>query len=297
MNLEKMRASRNNPQVALISYTTVRGKNPEKLICVFEGYEDLPYYETVFNRVGNATAFSAIIAKGKDQVLALRAILQSNYYKDDKVRFFVDHDFDGLKGHALSDDIYVTEGYSIENHLADAGILSSLLNSEFKCCSDEDEQAVKVVNVLFDEFLAAFFEIMRPVNQAIFYARTHDVKLKNIEDRIGEYFLFTLDSITNKNSDYFNLIGWPEGLPRDISSVEEVFSEMDPHMQWRGKFIFELFVKFLHQLKNDRTSEAPKLFAKKAGVKFDPNGEIIRSLASLSTIPPSLSAFIAQFQS
>jgi hypothetical protein len=295
MNLEKMRASRNSPQVALISYTTVRGKNPEKLICVFEGYEDLPYYETVFNRVGNSTAFTSIIAKGKDQVLALRQALKQNHYQDNKVRFFVDHDFDGLKGHASGDDIYVTEGYSIENHLADSGILSSLLQSEFKCCADEDDGAVKRVSALYDEFLTVFFEIMRPVNQAIFYARTHDVKLKNIEDRIGEYFLFTLDSIADKHSDHFNLIGWPADIARDISSVEEVFSKMDPRMDWRGKFIFELFVKFLHHLKNDRTSDAPKLFSKKVGVKFDPNGEIIRSLASLSTIPPSLTAFVAQF--
>ncbi|UCZ86035.1 DUF4435 domain-containing protein [Pseudomonas sp. L5B5] len=295
MNLEKMRASRNNPQVALISYTTVRGKNPEKLICVFEGYEDLPYYETIFNRVGNTIEFSSIIAKGKDQVLALRAILQENYYQDDRIRFFVDHDFDGLKGYTRGNDIYVTEGYSIENHLADRKILSSLLNSEFKCCSENDEKTVTTINDLFNHFLAAFFEIMRPVNQAIFYARTHNVKLKNIEDRIGEYFLFTLDSITDKKTDYFNLIGWPEETTRDISSIEADFSKIDPHMQWRGKFIFELFIKFLHQLKNDRTSETPKFFEKKAGVKFDPNGDIIRVLASLSTIPPSLSAFITSF--
>ncbi|PNA02034.1 MULTISPECIES: DUF4435 domain-containing protein [unclassified Pseudomonas] len=292
MNIDKMRASRNNPQVALISYTTVRGKNPEKLICVFEGYDDLPYYETVFNRVGRSIEFASIVAKGKDQVLALRQSLQNNHYQDDKVRFFVDHDFDGLKGYDFGDDIYVTEGYSIENHLADSAVLSSLLNSEFKCC-EGDEDSVKKINILFDDFLAAFFEIMRPVNQAIFYARTHDVKLANIEDRISEYFLFTLENITDKKSDYFQLIGWPVDLERDTSSVEGDFSKLDPHMQWRGKFIFELFIKFLHQLKCDRTSNAPTLFAKKAGVKFDPNGEIIRSLASLSTIPPSLSAFVA----
>lgn len=295
MNLEKMRASRSNPQVALISYTTVRGKNPEKLICVFEGYEDLPYYETIFNRVGNATAFSSIIAKGKDQVLSLRAILKANHYKDDKVRFFIDNDFDGLKGHAAGDDIYVTEGYSIENHLAGSNILSSLLHSEFKCCAASEDTAVQTINELFDHFLAAFFEIMRPANQAIFYARTRDVKLKNIEDRIGEYFLLTLDGINATGSDQFDLIGWPEGLDRDISSVEADFSRLDPHMQWRGKFIFELFVRFLHQLKNDRTSDTPKLFERKAGVKFDPNGDVVRVLASLSTIPTSLSLFVKLF--
>lgn len=296
MNIDKMRASRNNFQVALISYTTVRGKNPDKLICVFEGYEDLPYYETIFNRVGNSIAFTTVIAKGKDQVLALRQALKNNLDQDNNVRFFVDQDFDGLKGHSAGDDIYVTEGYSIENHLADARILSSLLNSEFKCCADQDEDTVKNVNALFDEFLAAFFDIMRPVNRAIFYARTHNVKLTNIEDRIGEYFLFTLEHITDKKANYFDLIGWPTGLDQDVSSVESIFSKMDPHMQWRGKFIFELFVKFLGQLKNDRTSDAPRIFPKKAGVKFDPNGEIIRTLASLSTIPPSLSAFVAQFK-
>ncbi|MCK9814473.1 DUF4435 domain-containing protein [Pseudomonas sp. MAFF 302046] len=157
MNLEKMRASRNNSQVALISYTTVRGKNPEKLICVFEGYEDLPYYETIFNRVGNRIAFASIIAKGKDQVLSLRQALQNNHYQDDKVRFFVDQDFDGLKGYSSGEDIYMTEGYSIENHLADAKILSSLLNSEFKCHADEDEESINKVNALFDEFLEVFF--------------------------------------------------------------------------------------------------------------------------------------------
>jgi hypothetical protein len=296
MNLDKMRASRSNPQVALISYTTVRGKNPEKLICVFEGYEDLPYYETIFNRVGNTTAFSSIIAKGKDQVLSLRTILKSNHYKDDKVRFFIDHDFDGLKGNAAGEDIYITEGYYIENHLADANILSSLLNSEFKCCAVGDDSAVHTINELFDNFLSAFFEIMRPANQAIYYARTHDVKLKNIEDRIGEYFLLTLEGITATHSDQFDLIGWPDGIDRNISSVETDFSRLDPHMQWRGKFIFELFVKFLHQLKSDRTSDTPKLFEKKAGVKFDPNGDIIRVLASLSTIPPSLTSFVKTFQ-
>lgn len=228
--------------------------------------------------------------------MALRQALQNNHYQDNKVRFFVDQDFDGLKGYSSGDDIYMTEGYSIENHLADAKILTSLLNSEFKCCTDEDEASINKVNALFDGFLEVFFVIMRPVNQAIFYARTHGVKLRNIEDKIGEYFLVTLDSITDKNSDYFELIGWPEDVARDISSVEGVFSNMDPHMQWRGKFIFELFIKFLHQLKNDRTSDSPKFFAKKAGVKFDPNGEVIRSLASLSAIPTSLSVFISQFQ-
>lgn len=297
MSLDAMRASRSKPQVALIDYTTVRGKNPGRLICVFEGLEDLPYYETIFNRLGGVTDFAPVIARGKDQVLGLRKILHKNSIKDNRVVFFVDNDFDGLKGHQAGEDIYVTDGYSIENHLANTAILSSLLYSEFKCCSDGDHEAVEKINNLFKEFLEVFFEIMRPVNKAIYYARIHGVRLNNIESGVGEYFLLTLDSVKIRDVDYYDLIGWPADRDRDVSSIDEQFSKMDPHMEWRGKFMFELFVKFLNQIKIDRTSDSPRFFSKKTGVKFDPNGEIIRSLASLSSIPSSLSVFIGSFQS
>lgn len=215
MNLNTMRQGRRTPRVALANYTTVRGKNPKKLICVFEGLEDLPYYETIFNRTIN-TGFASVIAKGKDQVLGLREILLRNNDPDENVRFFIDHDFDGLKGHVPGDDIYVTDGYSIENHLVTNDILHSLLGSEFKCTAEGEYDAIEKISALFDSFLERFFEIMRPVNQAIFYARTHGVELSNIEDRVSEYVLITLNGIDPSGKDYFRLIGWPEDLARDF---------------------------------------------------------------------------------
>lgn len=291
MTLDTMREGRRTPRVALANYTTVRGKNPSKLICVFEGLEDLPYYETIFNRTIN-TGFASVIAKGKDQVLGLREILLRKKEPDANVRFFIDHDFDGLKGHIPGDDIYVTDGYSIENHLVTRDILHSLLGSEFKCTAEADYEAVDRISALFESFLERFFEIMRPVNQAIYYARTHGVELKNIEDRVTEYVLITLNGITPSGNDYFQLIGWPEALPKDFSEIEESFSKIDPHLQWRGKFIYDLFIKFLHVVKIDRTKDSPRYFVKKQGVKFDPNGEIIRTLASLSEIPGTLTKFL-----
>lgn len=291
MTLDTMREGRRTPRVALINYTTVRGKNPEKLICIFEGLEDLPYYETIFNRTINID-FASVIAKGKDQVLGLRDILLRNDDPDKNVRFFVDHDFDGLKGHPPGEDIYVTDGYSIENHLVTKDILRSLLSSEYKCSAEAEYDAIERVSILFESFLDRFFEIMRPVNRAIYYARTHGVELKNIEDRVTEYVLVTLNGLSPTDNDYFSLIGWPETEPKKFFEVEESFSKIDPHLQWRGKFIFDLFTKFLHALKIDRTKDSPEHFPKKLGIKFDPNGEIIRTLASLSEIPITLSKFL-----
>ena len=118
------------------------------------------------------------------------------------------------------------------------------------------------------------------------------MELKNIEDRVTEYVMITLNGIAPSGNDYFDLIGWPETLPRDFSEIEESFSKIDPHLQWRGKFIYDLFIKFLHVIKIDRTKDDPRYFVKKQGVKFDPNGEIIRTLASLSEIPGTLTKFL-----
>ena len=292
MTINSMRAARSTARVALIHYATIRGKNPDSLICVLEGLEDLPYYETAFNRtVGNAS-FAPLIAKGKDQVLELREILKKQDPQDKHIRYFVDRDYDHLKGHAGGDDIYVTEGYSIENHLVSKDILSSLLGSEYKCHSENDYDAIDKTTVLFEEFLASFFEVMRPVNLAIYHARTSGIKLKNIEDRVTEYFTLSLQGVVKTEADIFELIGWPDDSPKDTSAAETEFSGIDPFMGWRGKFLFGLFIKTLNLVKTDRTSDTPNLFQKKSGVKFDPNGEVVRSFSSLSTIPESLSDFI-----
>jgi len=292
MSIDSMRAGRATARVALISYATIRGKNPDRLICVFEGYDDLPYYETIFNRVLGRASFASLIAKGKDQVLELREILKKQHSQDDKIRFFVDRDFDHLKGYSAGKDIYVTEGYSIENHLVSRDILISLMGSEFKCCAEADYAALDRIAELFDGFLAAFFEIMRPVNEAIYYARNHGVELKNIEDRVSEYFILTLEGLQPTGNDYFSLIGWPEQVPKEIAVVDGDFSQLDPHSGWRGKFLYGLFIKILHLIKIDRTSDQPTLFLRKTGVRFDPNGEVIRSFASLAAIPDSLSDFV-----
>lgn len=292
MLLESMRASRNSPHVALVSYNTIRSKNPNKIIFVFEGFEDLPYYETIYNRINREGSFSPLIAKGKDQVLGLRALLEKREEKDKMIRYFVDKDFDHLKEHPAGEDVYLTEGYSIENSLVSKEILQSLLLSEFKCCADAEYEAIGKIEELYEKTLEQFFDEMRLANQAIFHARTNKIALKNIEDKITEYVQISLGEVSGKPNDPYQLIGWPDDLGREILSSKELFDKLSPHMDWRGKFIYSFFIRFLKLIKDDRTSDAPTYFTKKSGVKYDPNGDVMRTLASLSVIPESLATFI-----
>lgn len=292
MSIQTMRSSRNIPQAGLITYNYIRGKNPEKLILVFEGLEDQPYYETMFNRIGSGIDFQPIIAKGKDQVLGLRELLRARKDIDENIRFFVDRDFDILKGHEPGPDIYVTDDYSIENSLVSKSIFKSLLSSEFKCSVDGNEAAQEHFENLFDQFLEQFFDIMHPVNQAIFHARQNGYRLKNIEDNISKYINISLDGLNKSEEDHFNLIGWPEDRKKSFEESAESFNKITPHSNWRGKFLLGLFVKILALIKEDRTSSHPRFFTAKNGIKFDPNGENIRTFASLAAIPNSLVDFV-----
>lgn len=293
MLIHSMRKARTIPQVGLIKYNTIRGKNPHSLICIFEGLEDLPYYQTIIQRVRPEMVFSPLIANGKDQVLGLRDLLNRSSNRDQKIRFFIDKDFDFLKGHSPGLDLYCTEGYSIENHLVSINALRNILLSEYKCCADEDYKAVEDIQKLFTDALTMFFTEMHHANSAIHLARTTGVPLKNIEDRVTEYLVIELGEVTASGKNHNNLIGWPVTENQNLTLTANLFSQLDPLMEWRGKFIFGFFIKFLNLIKADRTSNTPKYFSKKSGIKFDPNGETVRSLASMSLIPSSLNTFIS----
>lgn len=290
--LDQMRASRKSPQVALTKYNVMRGKNPYTLIFVFEGEDDFPYYETIVKRIRSDIYFSPLIANGKDQVLGLRKLILRQKTKDKKICFFVDKDYDGPKNEETGEDLYISEGYSIENHLVSESTLRSLLKSEYKCHLPEDEEDIEYIVGKFYDLLNMFFNEMFEANLAIYHARQQKIELKSIDNKISRYISINIDKVEKTENCHFELIGWPEDRNKDIEISKDNFCMLDPHMEWRGKYIYDFFIKILKILKDDRTSNQPHIFSKKRGMKYDPNNEVTRSLTALSDAPKSLIYFL-----
>ena len=143
--IESMRKAREIPQVVLQQYSNIRSKSEDKLICVFEGNDDLPYYGTVFKLVAGDHAFAPILSKGKEQLLAFRQILSKREQADNNIAYFIDKDFDGFKGYPEGDDVYCTDGYSIENQMVGPEVLCELLRSEYKCEASNDGDCVDAI--------------------------------------------------------------------------------------------------------------------------------------------------------
>lgn len=291
--IDSMRKAREIPQVVLQQYSSIRSKGKESLICVFEGNDDLPYYGTVFKIVANDHAFAPILSKGKEQLLAFRQLLTKRTEDDPHIAYFIDRDFDGYKGYPEGEDIYCTDGYSIENQMVGTDVLRELLASEYKCESSNDAECIDAIVHHYEARLNEFVDVMRPVNNIIYYARKNKIPLSGIENKIRKYLRFEGDSIVAKDNNIYELVGWPESIDYSlIDFYDESFLRLDPVVSWRGKFLFGFFVEMLTHYKADRTSEQPQYFGSKVGVKFDPRGESVRVFAILSPIPVPLREFI-----
>lgn len=295
-NLEALRGSRRSPHVALHQFNSLRSRHPRHMVCVFEGNEDVIFFDSIFRRILVAIEYEPLVVKGKDQVLGLRELVKRSQVHDPGlVRYFVDRDFDGTKGHPNGPDLYVTPTYSIENFLVGRKILLGLLRAEFKCTNGDDDAECQAALALFEKCQVDFKESIADANRLIFYARTKQHELHGIEESIGKYVDIRLSGVEANvdRTTLFGLIRFRENPDwTDVDAIAPDFTQLDPTSNWRGKFWLAYFRKFLTLLKDDRCSATPSVFRQQAKVRFDPNGEIIRSLALLCEIPQCLVTFV-----
>lgn len=296
--LEKLRAGREIPQVVLQKYNQLRTKFPGTLVCAFEGADDVTFYDTVFTRVRGELRYVPFVCKGKDQVLSLRTMLERNVSTDAQlVRYFVDNDFDGLKGHLPSEDIYCTPCYSIENALVNDRILIGLLRSEFRCNDEYGDGDIRKSLDIFKDRLTEFQQAIESANKLIFYARRSLTMLSDIEEDLSKYVKITLrevSSIANED-ELCRLVGFK--VPPDsseLTTADVAFKKLNAGDDWRGKFIFGFFKKFLSELKEDRGRKNPEIFAKRGKMTFSPGHDIIRTLSVLMSVPKCLEEFVCK---
>lgn len=123
--------------------------------CFVEGY-DMPYYRATVRNVCHKEPVG-IDCHGKAQVIAANKYIEgrSDCQSFDK-RYFVDRDFD--ENDDLSDTIFVTDGYAIENYYLSDKCVSSILETEFNMSQAEHPENHAKCMELFHQEHNKFFE-------------------------------------------------------------------------------------------------------------------------------------------
>ena len=305
--ITKLSKTTNAPVVALHKYNKLRSRVKDGFVFVLEGDDDPIFYTVAAQRANFNHNFSPLVVGGKDMVLGLRKLLSNSLEaeKGSGVAFFVDADFDGLKGHEPCRDTYVTPTYSIENIVCTTAALESLLNMEFKLHKDELYADIQPIVRMYLGILDKFHEEMKQINLLIYFGRTMSENLFNsrllsIEKKSDSFFKIDKNTLTIscqcndekireviKFDNYFDL--------QSINSVSEGFEKLDPSTQWRGKFHFSFFIQLIQVLVEDRNTKNPKYFSKGNGkVKLNlATDSAFRILSSACEIPKCLGTFFA----
>lgn len=291
--VDRARAHRSSGAVLKTRLSNLRSRQPTCPVCIFEGEDDVGVYAMWISRLRSGFKYEPLPGKGKGQLLDLRRRLMAD--KGDlkkSVYFFVDRDFDDLRGQAPGPDIYMTEAYSIENHLVSESVLMDILNDEFKCTAENGDR--DRIIALFNKVFAEFLGIMQVPNRRLFVASKNSLRKSNVIEAISRFVNISLHSVTSNfnDQDLERLIPTTrEPTPEESSSAEEEFTSLDPQSRHRGKYLLAFFVRWVELLAAERRSGNSSLFSDVRTKSSTPTCPM-RRLAGSSILPGTLVTFV-----
>ena len=294
---DRARRGRRSGAALKAQLATLRSAQGGARVFVFEGREDVGPFESWINRIDGELQYIPLAGKGKGQLLDLRRRL-----RDDRTGlerntfFFVDRDFDWLRGQAPGADLFCTETYSIENGLVSRRTLRSVLLDELRLDQYRDE--VVSIQLHFEELLEEFFRIMREPNWLMFWRSLHSDKKGSISESISGYVRIEWDQVKRAYTDgdlakLIPLSGEPEATPEEIRR----FENLDPPKHYRGKHVLAFFLSWLDALARALQAGETNFFQERIEMRFSRGMLTMRSLASRSEVPNGLEDFIGSMGS
>lgn len=293
-----MRAARGVVQVAFSEYLKIRSNDASVL--VFEGKQCPVFYFGKFGGILGGKSVRQLIARGKRNVLDLRDLIKRNVSTSgDKVVYFVDKDFDLEPKPGDFSDIYVTRGYSIENEFFCWSAVEGFVRANFDIADASDEAALVEIKDLFHRSVEGYIKAAFDLHKVVYICRRNSVRCMPGED-IGSFFRFDwasikFDAAYHDMGSLLSLLDVPES---DRASVEAAFpldssfENLDPFMDWRGKFHFSFLRIWLLSLAGARVKGVAP-FARSARIAVDPaHPSLLGVFSGYVGAPPCLDPFM-----
>lgn len=293
--IEHLRNSRKSPAVLKTRLVNLRSSRPGCIVFAFEGDDDKAAYSQWVRRIRHDLSYEPFVCDGKSGVFDLFDIVERDRGKlKEGIFFFVDRDFDDLRGRTPDPSIFMTDQYSIENYLVTEATLDELLKDDFHCNESPAlrEEIIPLFRRVYDEFL----DVTSELNFRIFVARKRPMKLANsLPSAIRRLATVNLRSVDVGTDDAATLAVWTE-TPRDdeLAAFRTAFDPLDRKSRYRGKFCYLFFVKWLLVLADDRREQTRDVFhSVDARTVNTAAATAIGPLASKSPFPTGLREFIS----
>lgn len=252
---EALAQKRNEAAVIYSKFTLLIPRyGTDVVYCFVEGY-DMPYYRAIVRNVCQKEPIE-IKCDGKQSVIAANKFIESKeechaYTK----RYFVDRDFDS--NDSLSDTIFVTDGYAIENYYLSDTCVGNILETEFKISIVEHNEHYNKCMDLFHQEHNKFFEgtlLLNAWYSCLYHNpnwNRRDVSLDNCFPK--EWMNLKIGKITHNYSLHdieAKFYKAPKMKEEEIVKSMNELKLMGPSRS-RGKYEIQFLFEFLSFIKNE----------------------------------------------
>ncbi len=291
--VQEMRSSRNTANSIFVKFIEDKDKFPYYAFCFFEG-EDAKYYNLRISKYFKNNFLSYVVGN-KKEVIKLFEKLDEPLYNQVIKMYFVDKDYDkSLVG--VSDDLYETPCYSIENLYAQDEVFKSILASEFNI--NQAHSDYKKVTSDFESTFSKFMAEIIEFNALVLLRRKKSNSNSNI--RFGDIKTSALFDIkvgnVVKSKLYDEIIqSLKDKLPYKKDELDECINELTaevkPQMRLRGKNQLDFFCTYVMEIK--KLNESSGYFTvKNNNVKINITKNRLSELSQYALTPEGLDEFI-----
>jgi len=271
---------------------------------IVEGKDDPMFYRNAIERfLPNDWTVDLIPAGNRHKVIELHDSMNWGAYPRRRVAFFIDQDLAayGVCPHPVSDNIYVTDGYSIENSIVCSETFIRVLAEAYNVMDATPEES-HTISDTFEENLQAFNQAMLPIMAQILRWRIENQKCNLNNLTLSPIFHFT-DGIIQIRPDFSDVVSRvnhlanacqaPQSSQAELEESRTSFESLETHERFvRGKYLtwfLSSCLTHMHASINKFVSSYQN--APKPRLPVGPNNIMVLA-ASRARIPESLRNFI-----
>lgn len=288
--VERLKAARDNVSVLKYKLIHLRGIQPLVLVFAFEGDDDKIIYSHWIRRLRSDLAYEPFPCKGKRKVIEFRNMLRRDAGELRKgVYYFIDRDFD--EDPALDPATFVTDSYSLENHLVCPFVLDEVLKIYFHCHGSPDVR--EAIVGLFASVYSQFLQATEELNRRIFTGVRLGILGNSLPDNISAIAALSLDRVTAVGGAADLIVFKREPQAEEMASCNALFAQLDPRSRYRGKFAFMFFERWLGLLADEYGKDASTMWGPMdRASRVRRNELVLGSFAAKSKMPEGLKPFI-----
>lgn len=162
---ERLVKDREQANVAFLKLKQKYKPHDQQVYLIVEGKDDIAYYTCISVRYCKFANSEIICANNRDNVIRAYDSTDWNVFSKDRVFFFVDRDLSDITGEhtPVSQNVYITDDYSIENSLFNEQLLFTTLKV-FCGLNDLNDEEIEVLSNLYQTAQAAHAQVFLPIS-------------------------------------------------------------------------------------------------------------------------------------